>query len=100
VNVFLSIRSDLYKSSASFKFREVYKRAFENAGIKYFNPHSFRNTLTRLGHKMCKNPEQYKAWSQNFGHENPATTFCVYGKIPDYQQVDIIRNMTNDKNKI
>ena len=34
------------------------------AGFPYFNPHSFRSTLARLGEKVCRNAEDLKAWSQ------------------------------------
>ena len=49
--------------------RNIFKQAFTNAGIRYFNPHSFRDTLASLGEKLCRSPEEFKAWSQNLGHE-------------------------------
>jgi len=49
--------------------RTIFREAFEGAGLPYFNPHSFRNTLVRLGQDVCQTPEQFKAWSQNLGHE-------------------------------
>ncbi len=55
--------------------RKVFRDAFERAGLPYFNPHSFRNTLARLGEEVCKSPEEFKAWSQNLGHEKVLTTF-------------------------
>lgn len=57
--------------------REIFKQAFQNAGLPYYNPHSFRNTLVRLGENLCQTPEQFKAWSQNLGHEGVLTTFIV-----------------------
>src|SRR5688500_9237203 len=45
------------------------------------NPHSFRKTLALLGGQQCKTPEEYKAWSQNLGHEHVLTTFCSYGDV-------------------
>ena len=42
---------------------------FEQAGLPYFNPHSFRKTLVQLGETTCQSPEEFKAWSQNLGHE-------------------------------
>jgi integrase len=84
--------------------REIFKKAFEDAGLKYYNPHSFRNTLTQLGEKICKNPEEFKAWSQNLGHESPLTTFISYGYISTYRQGDIIinigKNLDKDDDKI
>ena len=41
--------------------RKIFKEAFTNAGLLYFNPHSFRNTLVRLGETTCKSPEEFKA---------------------------------------
>ena len=73
--------------------RTIFRNAFTDAGLSYFNPHSFRNTLVRLGQKICKSPEQYKAWSQNLGHEKVLTTFLSYGQIECRLQGEIIRNM-------
>ena len=33
--------------------RKIFKGSFESAGVPYFNPHSFRNALVRLGQKLC-----------------------------------------------
>jgi len=47
------------------------------ASLPYFNPHSFRKTLAQLGEKVCRTPEQFKAWSQNLsgqGVENQRKT--------------------------
>jgi integrase len=41
--------------------RAIFRESFERAGLRYFNPHSFRNTLVRLGQDVCKTPEQFKA---------------------------------------
>jgi hypothetical protein len=39
---------------------------------------------------VCRTPEQIKAWSQNLGHENIATTLTSYGKIDPHRQGDVI----------
>jgi len=36
-------------------------------------------------------PEEWKAWSQNFGHESEATTFVGYGHVPTHRQAEITR---------
>jgi integrase len=59
--------------------RKIFNDAFAAAGLPYFNPHSFRKTLALLGGQLCNSPEEYKAWSQNLGHENVLTTFSSYG---------------------
>ena len=73
--------------------RTIFREAFIGAGLPYFNPHSFRNTLVHLGEKVCKTPEQFKAWSQNLGHEKVLTTFLCYGAIECHRQGEIIRNL-------
>ncbi len=73
--------------------RKIFREAFEGAGLPYFNPHSFRNTLARFGETICKNPEQFKAWSQNLGHEKVLTTFYSYGEVGNQRQGEIIRNL-------
>jgi len=75
--------------------RKVFREAFANAGLQYFNPHSFRNTLVRLGQEVCKTPEEFKAWSQNLGHEQVLTTFLSYGEVPCDRQGEIIRASAN-----
>jgi integrase/recombinase XerD len=73
--------------------RDIFKQAFGNAKIEYYNPHSFRDTLVQLGEKICKNPEEFKAWSQNLGHSSPLTTFTSYGAVHSSRQCDIIQNL-------
>jgi integrase len=73
--------------------RVIFKEAFAAAGFPYFNPHGFRKTLALLGGELCKTPEQYKAWSQNLGHEHVLTTFTSYGDVSSQRQAEIIRGM-------
>ena len=81
------------------QIRKIFKDVFIKAGMEYFNPHSFRTTLGRLGEILCKtNPEEFKAWSQNLGHEHPLTTFTSYGYVDEYRQGQIIKNLSKDKN--
>ncbi len=79
-------------SSAS-PIRQVFRTAFEQADLCYFNPHSFRKTLAVLGERLCRGPEEFKAWSQNLGHEDVLTTLRSYGQVPSGRQAEIIRNL-------
>jgi hypothetical protein len=72
--------------------RTIFKEAFASAGLPYFNPHSFRKTLALLGQTLCRTPEEYKAWSQNLGHEHILTTFCNYGDVSSHRQMEILRS--------
>src|SRR5262249_28130604 len=58
--------------------RAIFRQAFAAAGLPYFPPHSFRHTLGHLMQRVCRTPEQMKAWSQNLGHENISTTLTSY----------------------
>ena len=73
--------------------RNIFRKAFERAGLPYFAPHSFRKTLTQLGERLCKSPEEFKAWSQNLGHEGVLTTFTSYGSVRQDRQAEIIRGL-------
>lgn len=73
--------------------RAIFKQAFEAAGLPYYNPHAIRHMLARLAGRICKTPEQFKAWSQNLGHESVLTTFQSYGTVPMGRQEEIIRGM-------
>jgi hypothetical protein len=63
--------------------------------LPYFNPHSFRKTLTQLGQQLCRTPEEFKAWSQNMAHESVMTTFSSYGQVSERRQAEIIRTLGN-----
>lgn len=73
--------------------RKIFKEAFVRAGLPYFNPHSFRNTLVRLGEEVCKTPEDFKSWSQNLGHEKVLTTLLSYGEVAYRRQGEIIKGL-------
>lgn len=70
--------------------RNIFREAFANAGIKYYKPHSLRHTLVHYGEQICQNPEQFKAWSQNLGHESTLTTFHSYGTLSLHRQGEVI----------
>ncbi len=67
-----------------------YRSKLTCADAEYSNPHSVRNTLAQLGERVCPNPEAFKAWSQNLGHEQVLTTFTSYGAVSHHRQAEII----------
>lgn len=79
--------------------RTIFRKAFALAGLPYANPHSFRNTLVRLGEGLCHTPEAWKAWSQNLGHESEATTFVGYGQVPGNRQAQLLRDLAVNTEK-
>lgn len=85
-------------SSAS-PIRAIFKAAFEAAGLPYYNPHSLRSTLVLLGQTVCQTPEDFKAWSQNLGHEGVLTTFYSYGTVAPRRQGEIIHGLAEPKGR-
>lgn len=79
--------------------RRIFKDAFEAAGLEYFNPHSFRKTLVQLGQTVCQTPEEFKAWSQNLGHEGVLTTFYSYGEVQESRQSEIFQTLKKPRDK-
>lgn len=80
--------------SSTGPIRTIYKDAFKAAGLPYFNPHCFRDVLVQLGERICTTPEQFKAWSQNLGHERVLTTLTSYGTVPATRQAELIRGLS------
>jgi integrase/recombinase XerD len=75
------------------RVREIFKVRSEKAGLPYFQPHTFRHLAINLAFKACKNGEEIKAISQNFGHEHIPTTLAVYGNYPPSRLAEIITTM-------
>ncbi len=80
--------------STASPIREIFRKAFDKAGLPYFHPHSFRKTLAQLGERVCRSPEEFKAWSQNLGHEHVMTTFTSYGEVSGHRQAELIRSLS------
>ncbi|WP_425409669.1 tyrosine-type recombinase/integrase [Hyphococcus sp.] len=79
--------------STAAPIRKIIGDAFEAAGLPRFGPHSFRKTLVQLGERTCNTPEEFKAWSQNLGHEQVLTTFTSYGSVSRHRQGEIIKSL-------
>ena len=68
----------------------IFKQAFVNAGLPTFSPHRVRDTIAELAKHHCRTPEDYKAWSQNMGHDDVMTTFNSYGSVSPGRQVELM----------
>ena len=75
--------------------RDIFREACARAGLPYHNPHSFRNSLVQFAYDLKLDPEAFKAWSQNLGHENVATTLSSYGTIAPARQGEIFRRLSD-----
>lgn len=94
---FAAIGLDRKHWSSATPIRTIFRQAFERVWLPYFNPHSFRKTLVGLGEQLCSSPEQFKAWSQNLGHEQVMTTFTSYGAVGASRQAEIIRQLAQPR---
>lgn len=83
--------------SSAAPVRKVFRDAFAAVGLPYANPHSYRKTLVRFGQGLRLTPEEWKAWSQNLGHESEATTFVGYGEVPSHRQREIIASLAHPR---
>jgi len=81
-----SIRKQEIASNTT--IRNIFKRAFENAGLAYIKPHSFRKTLARYA--QTQSPAFLNAVRQNLGHKSIDTTLNSYGQLSVAEQRRII----------
>ena len=79
--------------AASQSIREIFSNAFKNAGLKYYNPHSFRHTLVHDAMEKGATVEQIKALSQNIGHESIMTTLVSYGRLTTHRQGEVLKGL-------
>ena len=70
---------------------KIFKAAFVSVGFPPFSPHLIRNTIAELAKNYCRTPEDYKAWSQNLGHDDVLTTFTSYGGVATGRQMDLMK---------
>lgn len=83
---------------------KIFKKAFADAGLPPFSPHRVRDTIAELAKDHCRTPEDYKAWSQNMGHEDVLMTFRSYGSVAPGRQMELMQRfrvrgpVTNDDN--
>jgi site-specific recombinase XerD len=82
--------------TGSWSIRNILKRRVKEAGVEYFQPHTYRHLAIELAMSKAKSGEEIKAISQNFGHEKIPTTFRVYG---NYQSEDLIKKLNEIDNR-
>lgn len=68
---------------------KIYKKAFADAGFPSFSPHLVRDMIMELANDFCRTPEDFKAWSQNIGHEDVLMSFRSYGSVATGRQMEL-----------
>lgn len=75
------------------RIREIFEKRAENAGLPYYAPHTFRHLTIYLALKYCRNIEQLKALSQNFGHEDIITILRFYANYSEQEVKEILSSI-------
>lgn len=89
--VFDSLSHDIYANGS--KVNEVFRNAFVLVQMHPYGAHSARKTLGQeLSDRNLPLATQ-KAWSQNMGHENFATTVSSYLPVSNQQQGTLIKGL-------
>lgn len=79
--------------SSGVQICRIWQAAFEASELPTYGAHSVRHMLTEFGARICRTPEEMKAWSQNLGHEHILTTLRSYGNVPAGRQGEILRSL-------
>ncbi len=79
--------------------RQLFHAAFTLAGLPYYNPHSFRKMLAIWALEHCTQLE-FKAISQNIGHEHAVTTYNHYGTLDDHKRRSVISAIGTGKTEL
>jgi integrase/recombinase XerD len=87
----VGVRRDHWTTAAP--IREVFRKAFEGAGLPYYGPHSLRRTLVSLAYDLKLGARELKAWSQNLGHESMLTTLGSYGGLSERDQAEVMAGL-------
>ena len=69
---------------------KIFKQAFVEMDLPPFSPHRVRDTVAELAKDHCRTPEDYKAWSQNIGHDDVLMTFRSYGSVASGRQIELM----------
>ncbi len=87
------VEAIFWKSSST--IRKIFEKRFATAGVRYYHPHTFRQSLVKELMKLPLSEEQKKAFSQNLGHEDIGTTFGSYGygQIPEDRQIELMKSI-------
>lgn len=75
--------------------RRIVKDAFTAAGLPAYTPHRFRDMIVSEMYNRQLSVAEFKAWSQNLGHEGAMTTLTSYGRLSLEEQRRLVREPMN-----
>ena len=77
----------------------ILKKRSKEAGLKYYNPHSYRDTIPNLCKKLGLDYKEQSAVSLNLGHNTLFITEENYGKMKPTTRLDILSEIDFTKSK-
>ena len=75
----IKVRNEFYGDASKYNF--LYTKICKKVGIKVYHPHCFRHYSIAEALKYVRTGEQFKALSQNIGHEDIITILEQYGNM-------------------
>jgi len=79
---------EFWKSHTS--LTEVIRKRCEEAGLRYYSPHTFRHLLVKLVQELDLSRKESKCFSQSLGHEHEDTTYGCYGKFTNDEVLSVV----------
>lgn len=79
--------------------REIFKKTAASADLPYYRPHAFRHSAIYYALKITRNGDEFKAVSQNFGHEDVRTTLSVYAQYEPEKLIEVLSNLNYSGNQ-
>lgn len=79
--------------------RDIFKKTAIAADLPYYRPHAFRHSAIYYALKITRNGDEYKAVSQNFGHEDVSTTLSVYAQYEPEKLIEVLSNLNYSGNQ-
>lgn len=92
-NSFSAVRLSKSHWKGTGSINKVLKARSKQAGLTYFNPHSFRSLHYLTARKCCRNEEERSAVAQNMGHARPTTSEIYYGNIDLDVRLEILKKI-------
>ena len=83
--------------------RDIFRAAFQAADLPCYSPHTFRHMIVSEMYRRKLSIAQFKAWSQNLGHEGAMTTLTSYGTLSLEEQGQLIEESslnTDDEDEL
>jgi integrase len=79
--------------SSSVSIRTIFKEAARRSKLNYFQPHTFRHASMHRALLLAKGGLELKAISQNFGHEDVATTLTYYANFSPNELFEVLEKI-------